>query len=237
MRRLDRRRRLRADGDPILDRRVEDPAVRGQRPERQSSMIYSGCSVKQRGLGARAHHRGRVQEERRWGLGTFNNKVVGPQLDLLEPRPRLRRSADRDPALARSRGGRRSDDPPAGRRGRAPLLCRLPHPLAVVRVHRQQGAELHAAAGHAAFRRVSGHESVRWLAGRWRSVRGSAAAARRRVLVAIVELEPRHRLGLRRSGRRDGEPIGSRDGTSRPTTTSRAEVLPRAPRRTAAGTI
>ena len=48
----------------------------------------------------RARHRGRVQEHS-LGPGDVQQHDRGPGVHLLEPRPRVRRSADRDPSLVR----------------------------------------------------------------------------------------------------------------------------------------
>ena len=101
----------------------------------------------------------------RWGLGTFNNKIADESFIYSN-----RGHGFVDPltgillwigvALLGIRAIRRRAD-----EGVLLALVRLPHPLAVVRVHHQQGAQLHAAPDHAALRRLSGHRSGS-LAGR-----------------------------------------------------------------------
>ena len=70
-------------------------------------------------------------------------------------------------------------------------------------------------------------EAVRWLAGRWRSVRGVPALLTVTALVALASWNLTIAWDFIQTGRRDGETIGSRDGTSSPRRRRRQEVLPR----------
>ena len=123
-----------------------------------------------------------------------------------------------------------------GRRGCAAHARRLRHPVALVRLRRQQGAELHAAAGDAAVRRVSRGRSA--FAGR--RIGGARSAYMRRADRRRFVVGGRRVWNVSASpgtssqhGRKQGEPIGS---TGRYLRRARqhpgAEVLHRARART-----
>ena len=218
---------------PIIYSESTDPVLDAQRPGRQPLHLQ--------GRAPRAAAAGSSRDSQfdgwvtniKYGLGTFNNKVVDHSWiypnyghGFLDPLMGI--------VLWARRGDRRAGaHPPATRgRGRAAHAGRLPRRSgSSFAFARQQGAELHAAADHAAVRRISrgrggplGDESVALGAVR-------AAAHRRRVRRGGRRAQRLGRLGLRPArarsrASRSGAPAGTSPRTQRPG----AEVLRRVQR-------